>query len=285
MRLAFLADIHSNLPALEAVRADLQKMAPDRVYLLGDQINRCPWPNEVMALINSEGWPAIYGNHELVVLELGTEHAAPIFNDHKRFADLWWTREHLKPEYLAQIETLPAERRIELEGMPHILLLHGLPDNPFEGFFPTLSNEQIAQKLTGVDTSVVVSGHTHRPLARAVGKQWVFNPGSVGMPYNGDPRAQYMLLDFDGVAWQPIFRQVEYDRSIVREAFDRMGLFEAYGPLAPLYWQTINTGDPWVSDFGVWMRDQPPVVREDLDHAVELYLQGHGPGKWAFHPL
>ena len=113
----------------------------------------------------------------------------------------------------------------------------------------------------------------------------VMNPGSVGMPYNGDPRAQYMLLDLVGGDWQPTFRQVEYDHSLVREAFDRLGLFHEYGPMGPLYWKTIVTGDPWVSDFQVWVRDQPPIVREDLDHAVELYLAAHGPGKWAFSPF
>ena len=132
------------------------------------------------------------------------------------------------------------------------------------------------------------SGH-QRAYALAtgacVGAKQLFNPGSVGMPYNGDPRAQYLLLDGDGDGWQPTFRQVEYDRGLVREAFDRLGLFQAYGPLGPLYWQTIATGYPWVSDFQVWMRDQAPIVREDLDHAVELYLSVHGPGKWAFSPF
>src|SRR5688500_2755152 len=102
MRIAVLADIHSNLPALEAVHADLRGMAPDLVLLAGDQVNRCPWPNEVMALIEDEGWPAILGNHELVISNLGTPDGHPLFNDRQRFADLWWTLEELTPEHLAQ---------------------------------------------------------------------------------------------------------------------------------------------------------------------------------------
>ena len=285
MRIAILADIHSNLPALEAVRLDLLDAAPDLVLLAGDQINRCPWPNEVMALIELEGWPAIYGNHELVLLELDSIHRAPVFDDRRRFADLWWTWKHLQHEYRAQIQELPGERTIEIEGAPSILLLHGLRGNPFEGFSPEMTDEQLAKKMAGIDHPVVISAHTHWPLARQVGIQVVLNPGSVGMPYNGDPRAQYLLIDLMQGQWTPTFRQVEYDHGVVREAFDRLGLAEAYGPLGPLYWQTIATGDPWVSDFQVWLRDQPPVVRADLDHAVELYLQVHGPGKWAFTPL
>lgn len=282
MRIAVLADIHSNLPALEAVQADLHLAAPDMALLVGDQVNRCPWPNEVMDLIDAEGWPAIMGNHELMVKILGTSAAPVSFENRERFADLWWTKAQLTPAHMAQLHALPAERRIESAGGPTILMLHGLKDNPFEGFTTELSDAQIAAKLDGIDEPVVLSAHTHAPLARAVASKHVFNPGSVGMPYNGDPRAQYLLLDGNGVSWQPTFRQVDYDRSLVREAFDRLGLFHAYGPLGPLYWQTIATGHPWVSDFQIWLREQPKTYIDNLEQAVALYLTVHGPGNWAF---
>ena len=285
MRIAFLADIHSNLPALEAVRADLRQMAPDFVFLGGDQINRCPWPNEVMEMINEEQWPAIYGNHELVVHELASPDRAPVLDDRQRFADLWWTFEHLRPEYLEQIHSLPSERHIEIENVPAILLVHGLRGNPFEGIYPDMRDEQIAAKVEGIEESVLVCAHTHRSLAREVSGKQIFNPGSVGMPYNGDPRAQYMVLDATDGRWQATFRHVDYDHSVIRKAFDELGLFQAYGPLGPLFWQTIATGDPWVSDFQVWVRDQAPVVRCNMERAVALYLRAHGPGNWAFSSL
>lgn len=285
MRIAVLADIHGNLPALEAVRADLQHMAPDMVVLAGDQVNRCPWPNEVMDIAEDEKWPAIFGNHEFIIASLGTPAGHPIFNNRQRFADLWWTREQLTPEHLAQVRALPGERQILSDDGPPIRLLHGLPDNPFEGLSPELSDEQIAAKLDGIEEPVIISAHTHWPLNRMVAGKRVFNPGSVGMPYNGDPRAQYLILDGTGATWQPTFRQVDYDRSAVRQAFDHLGLFEAYGPLGPLYWQTIATGDPWVSDFHVWLRDQPSAYADNLEQAVSMYLSEHGPGRWAFTPV
>src|SRR3954454_20352417 len=128
MRVAFLADIHSNLPALEAVRADLQVTTPDMVYLGGDQINRCPWPNEVMELIHAEGWPAITGNHELLVSHLRKTEHNTVFEDRRRFADLWWTVANLRQKNLAEIEALPAERQVKLDGAAAILLLHGLKE-------------------------------------------------------------------------------------------------------------------------------------------------------------
>src|SRR5215204_6489608 len=112
MRIAVLADIHSNLLALEAVRADLHLMAPDKVFLAGDQVNRCPWPNEVMDLIHDEGWPTISGNHEVLLAHLGTSEQRSVFNERRRFADLWWTWEQLRPEHLVTIRQLPEERQV-----------------------------------------------------------------------------------------------------------------------------------------------------------------------------
>ena len=108
MRIAFLADIHSNLPALEAVVQDLASQAPDAIYLVGDQVNRCPWPNEVMDLLGGQGWPAIYGNHDLVVGNLDTAETRTAFADRSRFPCLWWTAEVLQPEHLQTLRALPA---------------------------------------------------------------------------------------------------------------------------------------------------------------------------------
>lgn len=282
MRIAILADIHGNLPALAAVHADLQRQAPDAVYLAGDQINRCPWNNEVIDLMRDEGWPAIAGNHEWVVARLGTPENRPPFTNRARFPDLWWTREHLTAAHLATIRTLPASRLLAFPGTTPIRLIHGLPDNPFVGILPETPEPEVAAALAGVAEPVVVCGHTHRPMARRCGRWYVVNGGSVGMPYNGDPRAQYLLLDWAQGRWHPTFRQVAYPLSAVTEGFARYRLEEAWGALARLYLRTILTGQPWASDFGQWMKEQPEQLQQDLDRAVALYLARHGPDRWAF---
>jgi hypothetical protein len=77
---------------------------------------------------------------------------------------------------------------------------------------------------------------------------------------------------------------VTYPVEQVRLAFVRLGLFAAYGPLAALFVRTVETGQPWVSDFGYWMRGQPPAAAENLERAVASYMAQHGPGRWAFAP-
>ena len=282
MRIAILADIHGNLPALEAVAQDLRHRQPDRVYVAGDLINRCPWSNEVLDFVAAEGWPALAGNHELVVQMLGAPDCPAAFQDRQRFADLWWTRERLTAKHLDELADLPDEIWITEGDLPAVYLVHGVPGNPFVGFMPDMPDAQMARYLSGVDAPVVIGAHSHRPLERRLSGRLVLNPGSVGMPYNGDPRAQYLLLDAEDKQWRASFCRVAYDRELVRRTFIEQGLFDAYGPLGRLYLLTIESGEPWVSDFTHWMncRSNAP----GLTQAVSAYLDIHGPGHWSFAP-
>lgn len=286
MRLAFLADIHGNLPALEAVLRDLRSTAPDQVFLAGDLVNRCPWNNEVMDVLADAGWPGIVGNHDLVVGRIHTQHNMPPFTDRQRFRSLWWTAETLHPHHLQTLRRLPAARRIDLRPFPPIRLFHGSPGNMFLGLYPEMEGETIAALLDGVAEPAVVCAHTHRPMARRTSGWTIFNGGSIGLPYNSDPRAQYLLLDAvieQGIhRWEPCFRQVEYDHSDLRAAFATSGMLTATGVVGELHLLTAESGEPYSSDFGIWLRSQPADVRSDLDKAVPLYLATHGPGRWEF---
>lgn len=282
MRLAILADIHGNLPALEAVVTDLQTQRPDAVYLAGDQVNRCPWNNEVLDLLATQGWSGVYGNHDLVVGRINTPENRPPFTNAPRFPDLWWTQAQLHPHHLATLRQLPAELRLDFGLAPVIRLLHGIPGNPFIGFLADDEIANVHQALDGVVESVVITAHTHRPLARTVGRWQIFNGGSVGAPYNSDPRAQYLLLDARQGRWQPTFRLVEYDRSLLSPAFTTSGMLREVGAIAELALRTVLTGEPWISDFGHWLRFQPATLIADLTQALTLYLTQHGPGRWAF---
>ncbi|MBW7882417.1 MAG: metallophosphoesterase family protein [Caldilineaceae bacterium] len=286
MRLAFLADIHGNLPALEAVVCDLRSQAPDQVYLLGDQVNRCPWNNEVMDLLADLNWPAIHGNHDQVVSRINTPENGPPFNDRQRFRSLWWTAETLAPRHLEMLRALPAERHIDVPDGPPIRLFHGVPGNPFVGIYGENGEDTVVALLGEVEEPVIVCGHTHRPMARSAGRWHMFNGGSVGLPYNGDPRAHYLLLDASVEqgqrTWKPHFRRVEYDRSRLRPAYERSGMLAATGAIGELHLLSASTGQPYSSDFGIWLKSQPPEIQADLDRAVPAYLGRHGPGHWAF---
>jgi len=288
MRLAFLADIHGNLPALEAVIADLRVQAPDAVYLVGDQISRVPWHNEVLDLLADQGWPAIYGNHDWVIGRIHTPHNTPPFTERERFVAMYWTQETLRGEHLETIRAWPSDLHLRFDDAPPIRVTHGVPGNCFVGIFPFTPGDRALDLLRSVDEPYVVLGHTHRPMDRtyARGAGWpplrAINGGSVGLPYNGDVRAQYLLLDLRGGRWEPTFRAVPFDRSGMREAFVASGMLEVVGPTGELHVRTALSGEPWSSDFAYWLYTQGPATAQDMERAVAVYLERHGPGNWAF---
>jgi predicted phosphodiesterase len=285
MRVAILADIHGNLPALEAVCRDLKSTAPDAVYLAGDQIHRCPWNNEVMEWMEESGWPAIYGNHEWLIVHMGTNERAQTPEWRRRFPDLWWTHDQLRPHFLEWIAKMPDELVIdgdEARQTPSIRVIHGIPGDPIVGIMPDITDQSAESLLGRVEESIVVCAHTHRPLHRKLTRWEIFNPGSVGMPYNGDPRAHYLILDAIPGGWKPTWRRVAYDLNLLEQGFRDFGLVEAYGAVAELHLKTAMTGQPYASDFAFWMRSFNGDGHFDMDQAIRTYLQTHGPGRWAF---
>jgi predicted phosphodiesterase len=300
LRLAILGDIHGNLPALEVVLTDIDRQAPDAVFLLGDLINRCPWTREVLDILRERDWLSVQGNHDLVLALLHTSEGWPLFNERQRFPIVHWTWEQLRPTDISYLLNLPHDLLIEIDGAPRLRLFHGLPGDPFAGIVAGTEEEEVANKIAIYDEPVIICGHTHQPLDRMIpGKmavsdngpvpsfrQRVLNPGSVGMPYNGDPRAHYLLLDLVDEnrrpTWQPDFRRLTYDRKRVVRAFRSSGQMEANEAVSKLILRTLEDGLPWVSDFPQWLRNQPPAFRSNPESAVDLYLRTHGPGQWAF---
>jgi predicted phosphodiesterase len=96
MRLALLADIHGNLPALEAVMAELERLQPDQVVVDGDLINAVPFSAQVIDCVRQQRWTVVRGNHEFYYLDFGTERAIPGCEDADRWGQLHWLLEHVR---------------------------------------------------------------------------------------------------------------------------------------------------------------------------------------------
>ena len=280
--IALLSDLHGNLPACEAVVADIRRHAPDAVYVLGDMINGCPWSTETLDLLLDLGWPMLLGNHDDAVLQLGTPRMEARYLDRQRYATLWWTRERLPPRHLAVLVRLPLEDRPVYAGTASLRLVHGVPGNFFMGFRPDSSEGWAVQKLASVTEGTVAGGHTHVPMVRWIGRWQVINTGSVAAPYDGDPRASYALLRGDVRGWQAEIRRVAYDLDAVTAGYLSSGLLAEGGVMAEMFRRSVLSGLPWGSDFIWWIREQPAEVSLDLPAALQRYDADHGPGRWAF---
>jgi predicted phosphodiesterase len=220
--LALLYDIHGNLPALEAVLADLAGHDVDRYLLGGDMAPFGAWPAETVARLRElDGAIPIRGNTERWLVE-------PLPADQPMAAAVQACREALGDALADELGALPENARIDATTMAW----HGSPVSDMESFRPEPADDEAAL-LEGVTDARIVFGHTHLQFQRPAVRDGVelLNPGSVGMPLDGDHRAAYALLAPDGTVE---LRRVEYDwRASAQALRDRYGNAE---------WVEIVTG-------------------------------------------
>jgi putative phosphoesterase len=212
MRLGLLSDIHGNRVALSAVLDDMPPV--DRLVCAGDVVGYNPWPAECVAAVRERGVPTVLGNHDRAVAQ-GT---AFRFNS-MAAAGVEYANERLDQDAVEWLRTLPDERTVA-DG--RVKLVHGHPDDPDRYTYP----DQFGPEMLD-DEDVLVLGHTHVQAHRSYDEGVVVNPGSVGQPRDGDPRAAYAVLDLDDLSVEE--RRVEYDVETVVEAVVEAGLPERIG--------------------------------------------------------
>ena len=216
MRVAVLSDIHSNVHALEAVLAAVDREEPDELWCLGDVVGYGPRPEDCCAVTEERADVCLAGNHDLGVL--GTVDLRDFSPD--AAAAAYWTRDALGEASTAFL------RSLRPSGMADGLqLFHASPRDPVWEYI--LTDQAALAALEDTTATVVLVGHSHVPLAVVLtddgldgghapdgteadlGRgRWLLNPGSVGQPRDGDPRAAWLFLDLErGTA---SFRRVDY---------------------------------------------------------------------------
>ncbi|MCP8305251.1 MAG: metallophosphoesterase family protein [archaeon] len=201
--IAFVSDIHGNLDALNAV---LGTMSQKSIFCLGDLVGYGANPNEVVEWARENDVKCVMGNHEYAVITKDVSW----FNWAAQRA-VFWTRSNLKSSNMEFIKKLPKRMKLEIEGIK-ILLVHGSPTDPiFEYVMPDTHRDLFDYYLSSNGVDVVCLGHTHIPFMYRFDKGIVFNPGSVGQPRSGDPRACYAILTIKGGDVQIEHELVEYD--------------------------------------------------------------------------
>lgn len=219
MRIGLIADVHSNILALEAVLSEMKRHAPDRIISLGDQINLGPCPKETLALLNAENVTCLHGNHERYVL-------AAMDNDPNyagtNFASLRYNASLLTKEEITFPWTL------EIEG---VTFCHAMPDNDR---FPVFETREAMPLLRGMrfDTPThIICGHGHNPTHYSMGNLSIDSIGSAGCMDDGVPgTTPYAILDIEHgeTGLRPYY--TSYDTGPMRERFLKSGMAE-YCPI------------------------------------------------------
>ena len=202
MRLLVIADIHGNWPALQAIREEV-----DAVVCLGDIVSYGPFPSECVAWVRERAGYVVRGNHDTALASLVDPKAAGFKKELAR-ATLEQHRRILSRGDLTWLRDLPTEEHFRFDGYS----FHAVHASPSDHLFsyrltPDLDDGAFKKEVEGVRADIVLLGHTHLPMIRGAWTKVVLNPGSVGQPLDGDPRASYAVIQ-DGVAE---IRRVEYD--------------------------------------------------------------------------
>lgn len=208
MRIAIISDVHGNLTALDAVVSELKQQQPDVVFHGGDLATAGCNPAEVIDCIADAGWTGVLGNTDEMLwdesgiraMEASSPKLKPLLATLDRFAST--TKQMIGAQRIAWLKQLPPELRHE-----DLVLLHASPGNVWKAPMDTADNGVLSETYSGLNAKIVVYCHIHRPFVRKVGEMTVCNCGSVGSPYDGDPRASYLMID-DGL---PSVRRVDYE--------------------------------------------------------------------------
>ncbi len=248
MRLAVLADIHGNLPALKAILGDLQQFEVNGIVVAGD-IAVGPQVRECLELLQVLNCWIIRGNNENYLLRFASGTAPAAWMTSRQWALMRWAYQQTDPATLEVFRNLPEQRSIQISGVAPIRLVHGSPRNPSELIFPDRDISILDIALEQIEEPVLVCGHTHIPWAIRRHGKLALNPGGAGGPLNGDFRAQYALLNWEENTWQATHRGVHYNHAEIRQAFQKSGILESGGGLAKAFLNSVETGQNVSEDF------------------------------------
>lgn len=225
-QITIFGDIHGNLPALEAVFADLKVRGldhADQLYCLGDLVGYGTFPNEVIEFIRERNIPTIMGNYDQGVGnssdDCGCAYKTEV--EQKRGEQsIAWTNAHTTDEHKAYLRTLVDRIPVQL-GHLKVLLVHGSPRKINEYLYEDRPDASFERILDSVDVDVLVCGHTHLPYHKVLSSgRHVINAGSVGKPKDDNPDACYIKLLADGTDLAVEFIRVKYNVEQAAQAIE-----------------------------------------------------------------
>jgi len=231
MHIALISDIHANLHALNAVIEHAQAQKIRHFWNMGDFLGYFAFPEEVIDRVRALKAVSILGNYDHKVLKFHKKkhkwkkNKAPL-----KYLAFKWAYEALSKENEVYLKSLPDEHRLRVEGRA-VLLTHGSPVSNREPLQPDTPVQRL-RNLAGISRAdVVICGHSHTPFSQEVDGVWFINPGSVGRPDDGDPRASYAILHMTQGRLRVTPYRVTYDVEGAVRAIRKNELPEAFAQM------------------------------------------------------
>jgi putative phosphoesterase len=213
MKFAVISDIHSNLHALNEVKKAVQEEDVDFVLCAGDIVGYGAFPDECCRIVRHLARATVLGNHELSVLSQDT-----IWMNPYAARAILWTSARIDDETRGYLGSLSREQRLT-QDEKRVAMFHGSPRSISEYIYEDDVNSRLVESASA---DIIILGHTHIPFVKSIGDKVVLNPGAVGQPRDGDPRASFAVIDLS--IGEFMTRRVEYDIEAAAEAIESAGL-------------------------------------------------------------
>ncbi|GAB4449301.1 MAG: metallophosphoesterase family protein [Anaerolineae bacterium] len=283
MKLAVLADIHGNYPALQAVAAHIDHWQPDEVVVAGDIVNRGPRSLACLDFIRqrqrSHGWRAVRGNHEDYVISFHSPETAPSGIQAEVFGIARWAYQQLNGD-VAALQALPFQVSLPAPDGGEIRVVHASMVNNRNGIFPNMTEAQLRKRISHpqqAPPAVICVAHTHIPLVTRLGNTLIVNTGSAGLPFDGDPRPAYAQLTWRRGGWSAEIVRLPYNRRQAERDFEETGFLHEAGPMAHLVLDELRTAQSRLYHFMVEYHD--PTLNGDItlaDAVSRFLIKTHG---------
>jgi len=270
MRIAFIADIHGNLPAFETVLTDLQNHAPDLIVLAGDIVIGSPDSHACWQLAESLSCPIVRGNHERYLSHFGTATADPLWVT-ERFAPVQWAVSQFSDTERQHIADLPLSLRLPTAA--DLLIVHASARSDTESIPLYTTPAQLDEIFQDVTEQTIVRGHNHIPRTHPWGKRQIVTTGSAGLPLAGHAVAEYLLLDRTDQGWHAQHQGVAYPVEKTLQRFVDTDYVAQTGPMGRLFQREVATAShyfvPFLRYYGQWSTMEPELT---LAAGVERFL-------------
>jgi putative phosphoesterase len=231
MKVALIADLHANLPALEAVLAHAEERGAEAIWNVGDFLGYGAFPEQVVQQLRKEYVLSTIGDYDRKVLRFKKRREKwRRSKGLERFLAFQWAYQQLSKRSRKYLRFLSRVIRMTVESQ-RILLAHANPGSGKVYLAPDTPEQTLSAIAHQVQADIVILGHSHRAVVRQVDGVWFINPGSVGRPDDGDPRASYAALEIEPQRVHVEHYRVDYDVQRLVQALRENGLPEAFAQM------------------------------------------------------
>jgi predicted phosphodiesterase len=246
LRLAILADIHGNLPAFEAALKHVASHKVDQIIIAGDIIIGSPDSDDCWKLARSLGCPILRGNHERYAAHYGTFNAPNEWAT-EQYAPLHWAVAQLAEQDRQAMAQLPESLR--LPDAPNLFIVHATERSDNDTIESHTPDELLPTMFPHTQERFIVRAHNHLGQVRLWDDRLIITGGSVGLALDGNPTAQYLLLDSSTRGWQIQHQSVPYNLNTTIARFYDTGYLSSSGPIGRLYFREVVTASQQIVPF------------------------------------